>query len=110
MIEIGHDPRMMTALLVGDDDRPVGSAFFLHRFTVLDSGVALEFSRTSGEAPEAMAVVGTIEDAERTIGAIALTVAAAKLRMHEAGIVTEAGKRRAVELAAETLRRLADEV
>ena len=101
---------MMTALLVGADDRPIGSAFFLRRFTVLDGGVAFEFSRTSGDEPKALAVVGIVKDAERTIGAIAPTAAAAKLRMHKAGIVTEAGKRRAVKQAAKRLRRPADEV
>ena len=110
MIRTDDQPRMMTALLLGEDDEPVGSAFVLRRFTLLDGGVALEFGRDSGEEPEALAVVGTIEDAERTIGAIALTAAAAKLRMQEGGTVTEAGKRRAAVLAAEMLRRMADEV
>jgi hypothetical protein len=109
MIQTDDQPRMMTALLLGEDDEPVGSAFVLRGFTLLDVGVAHEFSRDSGEEPEALAVVGTIEDAQRTIGTIALT-AAATLRMHEGGTVTEAGKRRAAALAAEMLRRMADEV
>ena len=110
MFQTDDQPRMMTALLLGEDDEPVGAAFVLRRFTLLDGGLALEFGRGSGEEPAALAVVGTIEDAWRTIGAIALTAAAAKLRMQQGGTVTEAGKRRAALLASEMLRRMAEEV